>query len=154
VNFGTGIYFTNPKFYVGLSVPRILKNSLYFDKDNFGAKVNTYYLQAGFKKDLSSSVTLMPNAQIRLNPNSPFDFDLNMNVKFFDAFMIGANYRFEDSIDGLVRFFFKNGLHVGLAMDFTASDLKKSTTGSYEIMLGYTFPCEDCTIKNIRYFSN
>jgi hypothetical protein len=78
--------------------------------------------------------------------------DLNLNVRFLDALMVGAAYRLDDSFDGLVVYQFKNGLRLGLAMDFTVSDLKKATTGSYEIMLGYTFPCEDCQIKNLRYF--
>ncbi len=153
-NFGPGVYLSNKKFYLGLSIPRLMKNSLYFDKENFGADVNTYYLQTGFEHKVGPNVKLLPNAQLRLNPNSPFDLDINMNVLFFDSFMLGAMYRFEDSIDGLIRYYFKNGLHIGLAMDFTVSELKQATTGSYEIMIGYTFPCDDCTIKNIRYFTN
>jgi hypothetical protein len=89
---------------------------------------------------------------VSLNPNVPFEFDINANLLFFDAIMLGANYRYQDSIDGLVQYQFSNGLRIGVAIDFTASELAKVTTGSYEIMLGYTFPCEDCKILNLRYF--
>jgi hypothetical protein len=101
---------------------------------------------------LSENVSLYPNAQIHYNPNAPFDFDANLNLLFFDVFMIGANYRYEDSIDGLVMFQFKNGLKLGVALDFTTSELKEATTGSYEVLVGYTFPCEDCFIQSLRYF--
>ena len=151
-NIGPGVYFTNPNFYLGVSVPRMLANSLYEDKGNFASNVNTYYFQGGIIAPLSRNVKLYPNLQVRYNPNAPFDLDANVNLLFYDFFMIGANYRLDDSIDGLVRFHFKNGLMLGLAMDFTTSELRKATTGSFEVMLGYTFPCEDCKIKNLRYF--
>ena len=35
-NVGAGLFFTNPNFYLGVSVPRILKNSLYRDAGEFG----------------------------------------------------------------------------------------------------------------------
>ncbi|MBI5916140.1 MAG: type IX secretion system membrane protein PorP/SprF [Bacteroidetes bacterium] len=151
-NVGPGVYFKNRKFYLGLSIPRMLANSLYADKNEFGAKVNTYFLQTGLTLPISQNVDLLPNVQVRYNPNSPFDLDANLNVMFYDALMVGAMYRLDDSIDGLLVYHFKNGLRLGVAMDFTLSDLKQATTGSFEVMLGYTFPCEDCTIKSLRYF--
>lgn len=151
-NFGAGAYYTHPSFYLGVSVPRILRNSFYENKSEFSQKVNTYYLQGGVILPVSRNVELYPNAQVRLNAHVPFDFDANLNVLFFDALMLGVNWRYEDSMDGLLMYYFSNGLHVGFAMDFTTSELKSATTGSYEIMVGYTFPCEDCVIKNLRYF--
>lgn len=152
-NAGAGIYFTHPSFYLGFSVPRFFRNSFYvINKDKFGSDVNTYYMQGGLIGQLSRNVKLYPNFQVRYNPHAPFDFDANVNLLFFDALMVGANYRHEDSIDGLLMYYFNNGLHIGLALDFTISDLNQATTGSYEIMVGYTFPCEDCFIQNLRYF--
>ena len=152
-NVGPGVYFTNPNFYLGVSIPRMLANSLYVDdKGSFSSKVNTYFFQGGVIVPLSQNVKLYPNLLVRYNPHAPFDLDANLNLLFYDFFMIGANYRLHDSLDGLIRFQFKNGLAIGFAMDFTTSELKNATTGSFEVMLGYTFPCEDCQIKNLRYF--
>jgi type IX secretion system PorP/SprF family membrane protein len=151
-NVGPGVYFKNSKFYLGASLPRMLANSLYSDKDNFSGKVNTWFFQGGLTLPLGDNVELLPNVQVRYNPNSPFDLDANLNVMFYDAFMIGAMYRLDDSIDGLLVYQFKNGFRLGVAMDFTLSDLKDATTGSFELMAGYTFPCETCKIKSLRYF--
>ena len=71
---------------------------------------------------------------------------------FNDALMVGLMYRLEDSVDGLVVYQFDSGLRLGVAVDFTVSELSKATTGSFEVMVGYTFPCEDCEIVNLRYF--
>ncbi len=151
-NVGPGVYYKTPKFYMGLSMPRMLANSLYENRDEFSGSVNTYYLQTGLSVDIAPNVEFLPNVQVRYNPNSPFDFDLNANVMFNKTIMLGLLYRYEDSVDGLVVYQFDSGLRLGVAMDFTTSELRRATTGSFEVMVGYTFPCDDCEIVNLRYF--
>jgi len=151
-NVGPGVYFNNRKFYIGASLPRMLANSLYNDKNAFSSKVNTWFFQTGLTLPISQNAQLLPNVQVRYNPNTPFDFDANLNLMLYDAFMIGVMYRYEDSIDGLLVYQFKNGFRLGASIDFTTSDLQDATTGSFELMAGYTFPCEDCKIKSLRYF--
>ena len=151
-NFGPGIYFKNQKMYLGFSIPKMLANALYDNRSEFDASVNTYFFQGGLTLPISYKVEFLPNAQVRYNPNAPFDFDINANVLFNDALMLGLMYRYEDAINGLVVYQFDNGLRLGVALDFTTSELKTATTGSFEVMVGYTFPCEDCEIINLRYF--
>lgn len=151
-NFGPGVYFKNQKFYLGVSIPKLMANSLYDDRNEFSGAVNTYFLQGGLSIPINHNLEFLPNAQVRYNPNAPFDFDLNANLMFNDALMLGLMYRYEDSIDGLVVYQFDSGLRLGVALDFTTSELSKATTGSFEVMVGYTFPCEDCEIVNLRYF--
>lgn len=149
-NFGAGVYFTNPNYFFGVSVPRLMRNSLYTNSDDFTSSVNTYYFIGGVIVELNQNIKLYPNFLVSLNPNVPFDFDVNANLLFFDKFWLGASYRHEDSVDGLIQYQFSNGLRAGIAMDFTISDLSKVTTGSYEIMIGYTAPGKE--ILNFRYF--
>lgn len=154
-NFGVGAYYFSGKYYVGLSVPRLLKNPLYLSNDNTGTSregLLTYYLMAGGQLKLARQIKLMPAMLLSYNTNAPVDVDLNANLLFLDAFWIGANYRLADSFDGLVGYEFKNGMRLGMAMDFTLSKLRKFTYGSYEIMLGYTFKCKDCEVHHLRYF--
>lgn len=151
-NVGAGAFFTNPNFYLGVSVPRILKNSLYYDSNEWGGDVNTYYFMAGLIAPLGESqkVKFYPNAMVSLNPNVPFEFELNANFLFMDALWLGASYRYQDSFDGLIQYHFQSGLRAGFAIDFTASELSRATTGSFEILVGYTPPTRH--IVNLRYF--
>jgi len=153
-NIGAGLYLNNPSFYLGVSVPRLLKNSLYVDEDEFGGSVNSYYGQIGFRAPLGKSgkVMFLPNAQVRLNPNVPFDFDLNANFMFIKSIVVGVSYRHEDSFDALLTYIFNNGLRAGVALDFTSSELNRATTGSWELMVGYTAP--NRYIVDTRYFRN
>ncbi len=153
LNFGAGVYFDAKKFYAGFSIPRILETSIYSNEANFSAKDVTYWGMAGVDLPLSKNVDFRPNLLVNLNPRAPFDFSLNANFWFYDALWVGPSYRHEDSIDFLFGYQFKTGIRVGASYDYHTSDLNNVTDGSFEIMVGYTFPCQNCTIKNLRYFN-
>lgn len=150
-NFGFGVHYTYKNYYAGLSAPRLLKNSLYSDGAAFSPKLNTYYLMGGATFELNDNIELMPNAMISFNPSTPFELDLNINVLFLKQFMAGASYRLGDSFDVLLQYYFQQGFRVGAAMDFTVSDLNQTTTGSFEILVGFTLPCENCNIIHPRF---
>ena len=153
-NFGLGAYYYAEKYFVGLSVPRLLKNALFLDQSEGVEKENslTYYLNAGTMVRLSHKVQLMPSFLVTYNSHAPVDLDINANFLLMDKFIAGLSYRLADSIDGLIGFQFSNGMRIGMAMDFTTSELQKFTNGSFEIMLGYTFKCKDCNVNHLRYF--
>lgn len=153
-NFGLGAYYYATNYFVGLSVPRLLKNALFLDRSGQVEKENylTYYLNAGTVFDISPKVKMMPSFLVTYNSNAPVDLDLNANFLISEKVIAGLNYRMADSIDGLIGFQFSSGMRIGMAMDFTTSELEKFTNGSFEIMLGYTFKCADCNVNHLRYF--
>lgn len=151
-NFGGGAYFLGRGYYVGLSVPRLLKNALYLDRSEQTENPITTYLMAGFTARLSPQVQLLPSMMLSYNSAAPVDLDLNANLLFMNTFWIGGSYRLGDSFDALAGMDFGNGLRLGLGLDFTASALKKATNGSWEAMLGYTFRCKSCEVSHLRFF--
>jgi len=150
-NFGAGIYLTNKKYYVGLSAPQLLRNTLYTGLE-FVDDVRPYYLMAGFVMNLTDNIKLKPAALVSYNPSSPFEVDLNAMFIFMDAVWIGGTYRLGDSFDAVVQYQFTDQIRAGLAVDFTTSELMNYTTGSYEVMVEYSFMYNDDGIKNLRYF--
>jgi type IX secretion system PorP/SprF family membrane protein len=154
-NFGAGAYYYAEKWFVGLSVPRLLKNTLYLNENKNGISqsgVRTYYLMGGAVTRIGRDIQLLPSLLLSYNPNAPVDVDLNANVRFFNAVWIGGSYRLGDSFDGLLGYEFKNGLRIGIAADYTLSALDKYTHGSFEAMLGYTFKCKNCNVDHLRFF--
>ncbi|MEY3051288.1 MAG: hypothetical protein RLY31_1073 [Bacteroidota bacterium] len=154
LNIGPGVYLKNRHWYAGMSVPRLLPNALYSDADAYGLEVNTFFFQTGatWRMPGHPQVEWLPNLQVRLNPSAPFSYSANLNVRFHQALLLGVAMHRKDSVDGLLMYHFKSGLKLGAALDFTTSDLRQATTGSYEVLVGYTFPCEDCKVKSLRYF--
>lgn len=155
-NAGTGIYLKTPRYYVGFSVPRLFKNTLYKSINNQN-KTNrdfrSYYVSAGATFPLSTNVSFIPMTMVSFGPSVPTSFDLGANFLFMKKFGIGANWRALDSFDGLIQMQLTNRLKAGFAYDFTTSALKKATNGSWEAMLEYQFKCKDKDLVNsIRYF--
>lgn len=154
LNIGPGVFLKHRTWHVGVSVPRLLPNALYADAAAYGLEVNTFFFQTGAVWTMPGhrQVEWLPNVQVRMNPSAPLSYSANLNVRFHRTLLLGVAMHRNDSVDGLLMYQFRNGLKLGAAMDFTTSDLRQATTGSYEVLVGYTFPCEDCQVKSLRYF--
>lgn len=151
-NFGTGAYFLGKNYFFGVSVPRLLRNGLYQDRTDKTDNRRTAYVMGGFRTSLTRTVDLLPSAMISYNVAAPVDVDLNLNVLFLNTFWVGGNYRLGDSFDGVAGVEFNNGMRVGVGYDFTHSELNQVTSGSWEVMLGYTFKCKSCEVSHLRFF--
>ena len=154
-NFGVGAYYSGEKFFLGLSIPRFMKNTNYLlnsQTDISGLQVSTFYLMGGIMTRVSSQVQFHPTIMLSMNPSAPIDLDLNANFIFMNRLWLGASYRMGDSFDLLAHYQLTDQLRAGVGYDLTTSALRKATSGSYELMVEYTFTCPDCKIKSVRYF--
>ena len=154
-NFGAGIYLNGKNFYAGLSMPRMLNgpvdptNGLDTDVPGYG---RTTYFMAGWMTDIAPMVQFKPALMLSFNPAAPVDVDVQANFLFLEKLWLGAGYRLDDSFNMLVQYEVNDRFQVGMSYDFTTSELQKFTTGSYELMVGYTFKCVDCKVKSLRHF--
>jgi len=154
-DFGLGVYYSGPKFYVGYSMPRMLANSLsnhnMTDFRNINA-MRIHYLMGGVVFPLGSKVHLKPSFLVSYIDNVPIEFDLNVSLLFLESFWVGASYRLGDSADAFVQFPLSRQLKVALGADFTLSELNTLTKGSLELMVEYMFVYDNEKINNIRFF--
>ncbi len=157
-NFGVGLYYYTPnKYYVGLSAPFLLENSLGGPR-KVAKQARHYYLTGGFVMPLGDNLKLKPSMLVKMVPNrAPIQFDANVMFLIKDALWLGTSFRIDDqinseSLDFIAAFQMKNGMRIGYAYDLTLSDLSSYTSGSHEIMLGYDFLGKDKRIVTPRYF--
>lgn len=150
-NFGFGLYLSGKNYYLGISAPTLLQNSLYTDIGYEGV-YKTYYGMAAVILELNENLKFKPSLLVSYNQNAPIDVDVNASFLLMDVLWLGASYRAGDSFDAIVQYQFTNELRAGMAFDFTTSKLKDFTTGSYEMMVEYTFVKGDEKLQNIRYF--
>lgn len=154
-NVGFGLYYTTPKFYIGLSMPQILRNSLYESSIIEQASIEnlrSYYLMAGLSLPLGNKVSFRPSVLATYVPNAPFDVDVNLSVVFLNRFWVGATYRLHDSADAVFQVKVNQQWTIGLAVDLTLSELTAATPGSGEIMIEYVFDYSNDKLNNIRFF--
>ena len=114
-NFGAGLFYYNSKFYVGLSLPRILTNTT----NNSQSTLNRhYYFNAGYVIPVGASFKLKPNVQARYTEGVPIQLDINLNMLIYEVIWFGFSYRTNESLDFLLELNLNKRLRLGYSYDF------------------------------------
>ncbi|PKQ62750.1 hypothetical protein BZG02_11110 [Labilibaculum filiforme] len=155
LNFGLGLYYYTERFYLGLSVPRLLKNN--YDNDGFnttsyGYKERHYFVTTGALFDINDYLKFKPSALAKVVWNAPISVDLSANFILNDVLWLGAAYRIEDSMSFLIHYQLTDQLRVGYAFDLTESELRKYNNGTHEIMVAFDFQFNKKKVMTPRYF--
>lgn len=150
---GAGAYLYGEKWYVGASVPSFIKSDYY---DDIAEEVDPdrlhFYLIGGYVFDLTDNLKFKPAVLARAVSGAPVEFDVSANFMFIEKFVLGAGYRFDDSISALAGFQISRDFFIGYAYDFTTSELNKYNNGTHEIMLRFQMNKKTSQIKSPRFF--
>ncbi len=154
--FGAGAYYFCDNWYAGISVPTLVaydaNHNFNFDV-NKGSFVNRhYYAYGGYVFKLNEKFKLKPSALIKYLPAAPIEADINLNLLYKDQFWFGASYRSKDAVVIMVEYQTNSRFRVGYAFDYTTSKIRKYSTGTHEIMIGYDFGKTVIKEKSPRYF--
>ena len=155
-NFGAGVYYYTDKFYVGLSVPNILK-STHFERSGGiiteASEEMHAFLTAGYVFRLSPTLKFKPSVMFRGVINAPISIDLNANFLIYERLELGVGYRISDSVVGLINFAVTPDFRIGFAYDYTISDFSDiNPGGSYEAILLYDIDFSKKNLKSPRFF--
>lgn len=154
-NFGAGIYYYTEKFYAGLSAPNLLE-TVYFEKDGGTlAKASEkmhYFVTTGYVFDLSENLKFKPSVMAKAVSGSPLSIDVSANFLMNERLELGANYRFGDSVSGMVNFGVTPDLRMGYAYDYTTTNLGDFNSGTHEIFLLWDIDFSKKNLKSPRFF--
>lgn len=152
-NIGAGGFLYGDNFYIGFSVPNMIK-SVHLDENGmkYGSEVNHYFATAGYVFELSDNFKLKPSVMVKSAFDAPVSFDGNLNALFFDRFEIGASYRLDDSFSGLIGFQVTPNIRVGYAYDHVTSDLKTVGPRSHEVILSFDLYFKPRVLRSPRFF--
>jgi type IX secretion system PorP/SprF family membrane protein len=137
-NIGVGAYYFRNNFYVGLSVPNLLKAKQIEEKSGINAygseEIHTFFT-AGYVFQISDALKLKPAFMSKIVKGAPVSVDITANLLYNEKFEFGAAYRIDDAISALVNINITPTLRVGYAYDYTLSNLGQFNSGTHEIML-------------------
>lgn len=137
-NIGAGLMVYSDKSYVGISVPMFLANDRYNDEIVTTMKQRmTFYLVGGHIFELSDSVLFKPAMMVKATEGAPLQLDLTANFLLMDKLTLGAAYRWDASISGLVGFQISDNIMVGYSYDADTNKLAKYNSGTHEIFLKF-----------------
>ena len=161
-NVGFGIYYSDNRYYLGASIPRLIKSDIdYVIGDKKSTEVRHLYLMTGGAIDINPKLVFMPQVKLRWAENSPYNLDLNGGFLFYDKLYLATTVRaggaFEnwfESVDFLLGLHITNNVFMATSYDVTLSPLRKYENGSLEILLQYKFgnKIKPIDIINPRFF--
>ncbi len=137
-NIGVGAFYFGENYYLGLSSPNLLKSKHLEKQDGViatGVEEIHYFFTGGYVFNLNDNLKFKPAFMTKAVVGAPLSLDLTANFLINNVFELGAGYRWDDSVSGLVNFKITPSLRIGYAYDYTLSNLGKFNTGSHEIML-------------------
>ena len=142
-NFGLGAYYKADKYFVSLSVPRILQAERYEEISGGAAQEATdatlVMFGGGYYYDLNENIQLIPALMTRYIDGAPFGLDFSASARFYKKFELGGSYRLNDSMSVMASFEVGKMLDLGFAYDFATSDIKDQTSGGPEFLLKVKF---------------
>ncbi|HKI88802.1 MAG TPA: type IX secretion system membrane protein PorP/SprF [Draconibacterium sp.] len=139
-NFGVGAFLYSDDTYFGLSVPKLVENTIsredytteYVNKE----KIHFYFV-AGKKFSLSENTQLKASTMLKLVQNAPVSVDITGMIGFKERFWVGGMFRYGDSYGLLTQFNVTDKILIGYSYDLTLSDINVFSNGTHEIMFRY-----------------
>ncbi|WP_276165818.1 PorP/SprF family type IX secretion system membrane protein [Zobellia alginiliquefaciens] len=155
-NVGAGVYYHNERFYAGLSVPRILQTLHFKDgpEPTTAKEQMNFYLITGYVWDLNDNTKFKPALLTKLVTGAPLQVDVSANFMFSEKFILGAAYRWDAAVSGMVGFNISEKFFIGLAYDREVTELGQAVfnSGSFEAILRYDFISTKSNLKSPRFF--
>ncbi len=138
-----GINYYIKGFNVGISAPQLVSGRLRYinDDQKMGYRLSRHYLATlSYNLKLAQGkFSIQPLAMFRTTEAFAFQFDAGANFNYKDFVWLGAMYRYDAGLTAAAGFKVHKLVSVGYSYDFPLNNIADYTSGSHEIMLGFTF---------------
>lgn len=143
-NVGVGALLKNDKFFVSLSVPRMLNTERAKNKDGYTAVATDrahIYLSSGYDYDLNTvtELVLKPSFMMRYVDGSPLSVDINLMLQIEKFLEIGGSYRVDNAYAAIAGLTISDHLTLGYAYEVSTGKVMASAKQSNEFFLRFKF---------------
>jgi len=142
-DFSFGLYYTNLKYFAGLSIPRLLLYNFSPEKNKYILKSDPgqyyYLLNTGGVYDVAPKTKFLPSTLLSFSPGEKLLYDINAHFSFSDRLWLGTSYGNNRSVKGFVQFQANDQLRVAYTYNYGYGKLRTFIDGSHEIMFRYEF---------------
>ncbi|MBN4072851.1 type IX secretion system membrane protein PorP/SprF [Crocinitomix catalasitica] len=144
-NIGFGLYYSNPKFYLGIGVPYLLRSSYdanFIGTNNLAYQENHAFFIAGgiFNLTKTGTVKLKPTTFLKLARGAKPQLDITSLFYFNDKVWAGPMFRTGDSFGLLIGLSLTDQFSFGYSFDWSYGvNTGRYNSGGHEVMLRYDF---------------
>jgi len=151
-NFGGGVFYYAPKWYLGASTPKISKTA-YVDGGPGETNERHYFFLGGMVIQANEYWKLRPSILAKAVKGAPASVDLTFAAMYYERIIGGLSYRFGDSFGLMTEVRVFQQLWIGYAYDFSVTEMRKFNSGTHEIMLYWDFnTLKTGIVKSPRFF--
>ncbi|MEO6902913.1 MAG: PorP/SprF family type IX secretion system membrane protein [Bacteroidia bacterium] len=139
-----GIMFKWKEFVLGASIPHLLENKTkYFETYSLAryTQARHYMGVINYKFNIlaDKGLTVTPQVFVNYLPNTPFEFDANVNLEWKDKLWLGGTYKNDYAVAVNAGICITKQLYVGYSYDFMIGKIANYAGVSQEIMLSFKF---------------
>ena len=143
-NVGIGALLKSDKYFVSLSVPRILNTERAKNKDGYTAVATDrphVYLSSGYNFDFETTTLLIlkPSFMMRYVNGAPLSVDLNLMLQIEEFLEIGGSYRVDNAYAAMAGITISKHLTFGYAYETNTGKVMASAKNSNEFFLRFKF---------------
>jgi len=134
-----GLLLYSGRFFVGASAQQLIQSKFINTQNSLSTYKRQYILSGGynFMLDEEANTQLLISGLLRSDFANPTGWDINAKCMVANTFWVGASYRYQDAVAGMVGLHVARNFNVSYAYDYTLSPLKQFSNGSHEIMLAF-----------------
>jgi type IX secretion system PorP/SprF family membrane protein len=154
LDMGFGLWYQDKSVWFGISSSHLNAKTI---DDGIAVEGNTthtlifqmarhYFITGGCKLHVNADWDIKPSFLVKTDATLT-SFDINATAVYDNRFWFGASYRVQDAICPMVGFMIptssKNddlGLKIGFAYDYTTSNIRNYSNGSFELFINYCVP--------------
>lgn len=140
-NFGLGLYYDHPAFWIGASLPEVLNSEFDENGKTFYGQTRHFFVSGGYRFQITPRWSLDPSFLFKIVENSSVGSEFNVMAWIDDRVAGGVGYRPEETMTMILQFKATENLGFGYAFDYVVdAELANVFNNSHEIMLSYKLP--------------
>lgn len=152
LNIGAGAILTSERFFIGLSVPRLLPSTFSNGGQEFQLYNQHYYLMGGYVYYLNEHIRLKPSALLRGVKGAPPSVDLAFNININALHTAGVFTRNLNTYGILLQTLIKEKLRFGYVFELPTKKSVGTQFTSHEISIGIMMSALSFHEKSLNIF--
>ncbi len=141
VDFGFGVSWITPDYYVGLSTTHLLEPEFELDDNYTFFIARTYYLIGQYNiRLIDPFIVLQPSVLLKTDGVAT-QCDITAKAEYKNTFNGGISWRKDDGFVFLLGIRI-GSLQAGYSYDYSTSEISNVSHGSHEFSVGYSIPIQ------------
>ncbi|MBL4593540.1 MAG: type IX secretion system membrane protein PorP/SprF [Flavobacteriales bacterium] len=151
-----GIYYNTRTMYFGIALDHINRAQFNLiegqDSINSAARVYSNFTATFGKAFVISDNLIIKTSLITRLAQGAGNIDINSSVLFKNKILFGVTLRTSGALVFMTEINLSKNLRMGIAYDVDASKIARSTSGSFEVFVGYDVGLFKSKVVSPRYF--